>query len=179
MNVRRQVGLYAKALFDLARERGELITIHREIIALRTVVESSPEVRNFLGEHLLTEAQRRTILEKLFKAQVRPITFLFLLQMEKARLLSRLPALAHEFDCIYWKFAGVTRVEITTAYAWDDNRRMALLPKLIAQFGRSMQPVYREDRTLIGGFRVQAGDRIFDYSVVSQLQNLGQRWREI
>jgi len=67
---------------------------------------------------------------------------------------------------------GIVRARVTTAVAIDDPRRADVVRRLERSSGKKVRATFAVDPSLIGGTRVQLGDRLVDTSLATQLQEL-------
>src|SRR5450759_90694 len=97
MHTRQASRRYARAWFDLARERGVLAAADADALALEQVWREVPEFPGFCGNYLLHPARRRALIAALFGTRVAPLTLRFLSLLESRRRLDRLADILDEF----------------------------------------------------------------------------------
>jgi len=86
--------------------------------------------------------------------------------------LAALPAIASRFEQLRAESQGTVDAELVAAFAVGDEQRRAVAAALSHKLGRRVRLSAREDRGLIGGAIVRAGDLVIDASVRGQLQQL-------
>ena len=86
--------------------------------------------------------------------------------------LAALPAIAARFEQLRAESQGTVDAELVAAFAVGDEQRRAVAAALSHKLGRRVRLSAREDRGLIGGAIVRAGDLVIDASVRGQLQQL-------
>ena len=67
-------------------------------------------------------------------------------------------------------------VEITSASPLDPGQFAAIGRKLEDKFKKKIKATAAVDASLLGGFIVQVGGTIYDYSIETQLQSLGRKF---
>jgi F-type H+-transporting ATPase subunit delta len=65
--------------------------------------------------------------------------------------------------------------EITSATPLGDEQFAAIQSKLETKFKKKIKATAAVDAKLLGGFIVQVGGTIYDYSIETQLQSLGRK----
>ena len=91
--------MYARALFEAAREAGRLDTVHRELTLVASALEETPELAAFLSNPQLEPAAKADVLEQVAEgADVLVRNFLRLLA-EKGRA-GELAQIAADFDAL-------------------------------------------------------------------------------
>ncbi|MDD9822058.1 MAG: F0F1 ATP synthase subunit delta [Gammaproteobacteria bacterium] len=86
--------------------------------------------------------------------------------------LAALPAIASRFEQLRAESQGTVDAELVAAFAVGDEQQSTVAEALSRKLGRRVRLSAREDRGLIGGAIVRAGDLVIDASVRGQLQQL-------
>ncbi|TAN37365.1 MAG: ATP synthase F1 subunit delta [Verrucomicrobia bacterium] len=167
---------YARALLNLASEQQALDTVRSEMRELHALLRASPELTWLLGRGPLGIETRSEHIRRLLAARVHPLTLRFLLFLNGRRRLALLDTVLTIFEELCDHQDGVVRVQITAAHTLSAAQLTALQGKLAAQLQRPMKTQVAVDAQLIGGFKLQIGDDVQDYSLATQLQLLKQSW---
>jgi F-type H+-transporting ATPase subunit delta len=167
---------YAKALFGLAVESGQVEGWANSLVALQQVVDGSPDLQDVLANPVYSKEQRRAIVEKLATAlslAAEPRSLLFLLG-DRNRL-SYLSAIVTTFRDLADQHLGRLRAKVTSAVALDDGAAQAIADKL-SQATKAMVLLDRAiDPAILGGVVAQVGSLVYDGSVRTQLEDLRQQ----
>ena len=172
---------YAKALLDLAVEQQALPAVRADLLGLAALLQRSPELAWLVRVSPLNTQEKDGRLRALFADRVHPITLRFLRFLNARHRLNRLDTLLAEFEELCDAQAGVVRVRITSARPLAADQLAALQAGLGTALlaGRPAGNVKTEQRVepaLLGGFKVQTGDLVRDFSLASQLDLLQQHW---
>jgi F-type H+-transporting ATPase subunit delta len=167
---------YAKAVFELAREEGRTDPVREDLAALRRLLAESPELRDFLGNYMLAPARRVQLLGRLFEAHIDRLSLRFLLFLEEKKRMALLPEILDHFAKLADAGAGVLKATITSAKPLDEAQLASIRERLRRRHGKDVQTVAQLDPTLLGGFQIQMGDAIEDYSISTQLATLHRRF---
>ena len=166
---------YARALFGMARKRGEaaLDGYGKDLAALAALVESSADLRRLFRDPVFTPEEKRRVLavlgERLKTADaVRDFTYLL---ADKGRL-SCLNGIAGEYQLLADAEKGILRGELVTAVPLEESKRAAVQAKLEKKAGRGLALDFRVDDTVLGGMVLTIGDKVFDASLKAQLSLL-------
>ncbi len=170
---------YAKALFSLADEQGQVEQWSTALDALGRALASSPELRETLESPLFEKEQRRNVVAALGKSiglAETPSSFLLLLA-DRTRL-AYLPAIIQDFRDLADARLGRVRAKVTSAVPLspDEARRIA---ERLAQ-GQKTQVIVEQtvDAALLGGVVAQVGSLVYDGSVRSQLEELRRAMKQ-
>ena len=164
---------YAKALFQLAKEQGEVSSVRAELRGLGSLLEENAELRQVLLQPLHPAAQRRAVLasisEKLGASQLLKNFYAFLVDQ---RRLVAFAAIEDAYGALADADAGLTKAQVRTAAPLTEDQRRRLQSALGARAGGSVELEVEIDPSLLGGVVAQIGDTVYDGSLESQLQQL-------
>lgn len=161
---------YARAYFELAKDRGD-VGAWREQLARAVAVVSSPDVLRVLRLPTLGLRRRVELALALLEGIEAPARNLVRLLVEHGRV-GIAGAVLEEFDRLADRASGVVRAEVTTAVELDDELRRRLESQLYQQLGAGVQTTVRVDPAILGGLVVRVGDRVIDASVRTRLRRL-------
>src|SRR4051794_4196703 len=126
MSVFRLSSRYAKSLFSMAVEKGQLEEVNNDMRSLQQTIKNSRELLVLLKSPVVVPDKKNVILEKIFGSSFNVITMTFLKLVVNKRREEYLPAVADEFINLYNKHKEITHVQVTTAVKMDE----AMLTKL-------------------------------------------------
>jgi F-type H+-transporting ATPase subunit delta len=164
---------YAKALFDLAVERGKVEAWSQSLQSLKQAVDASQELRDILVNPIYTRDQRRAIGAKLVAGlalEQEPANFLYLLG-DRNRL-GYLDAIVDTFGALADQKLGRLRASVTSAAPLEGGAAQAIADKL-ARATRAQIILERAvDPELLGGVVARVGNLTYDGSIRTQLEDL-------
>ena len=168
---------YADAVFELARDGGELTGWSGLLHAAAGVVGDDNVTRLIhapktdLGAlvELIDSVSRAAANEEIRDAGY--FSNLLRLLAENGRLVA-LPAIADLFDKRKAEVENRVNVVLTAAAPVDDEKQASIAAALKRRFGRDVNLHFELDETLLGGARLQADDLVIDGSVRTGLQKL-------
>jgi F-type H+-transporting ATPase subunit delta len=164
---------YAKAVFDLANESGELEKVTNEFRELGATVEGSPELKGALGNPMVDAAQRKAVMKAILdRSNVSVLTKNSVLFITDHRRSDVLPQIADELSRLSDAKAGRIQAEVTSAAALSEPQYQRVSAALEKLTGQKISLARKVDATLIGGVVVRVGDRVFDGSVATRLREL-------
>jgi len=166
---------YARAWFELARERNDLETAAREARTLAALLDKSEDLRVFLRHPLIPSPRRQAVLKSLFEPRVSASTLQFLLFLESRGRLGLLSRVLDQFPLFYDDHVGLLRAHVTSARALEPSQLERIAGLLKQRYGRAVATTTSVNPELLGGFRVQVGDRVLDASVRTSLTSLRNR----
>lgn len=166
---------YARAFFLEAREADRIPAVQADFRGLAELIRGFPALRGFLGDYALPREARRRALSSLFESRLDPLTWKFLRFLESKRRLAAIDDIAQVIAAYADAERGVVKAAMTAACPLDDNQRASLAERVGRRLGAPVELAVAVDARLLGGFRFQIGDRLFDYSLRGALDGLRVR----
>lgn len=158
---------YAKAAFELARERSELDTWGPAMQALGDV--SAPdEAIAFLSDRRLPRVAKEDFLAQAAGDLPPMVGNLVKLLASKERL-PLLPQIAEAFQLLLDDHNGIAHAEVLTAVTMNDDERDALGRRLSELTGKQVLVETYEEPEILGGLVARIGDRLIDGSAKTKL----------
>ena len=165
---------YAKAAFELAREKGGLDAWSQALKTLAALTEDAG-VTALLTSPKATAALRAAIFAELCAKAGKvldPLQTNFVKLLAENRRLALLPEIAADYERLRAEAENTLEVELRAALPVPADEQSRIGEALKKKLGRKIELKYVEDKTLIGGAVIRAGDLVIDGSVRGKLGRL-------
>jgi F-type H+-transporting ATPase subunit delta len=167
---------YARAIFELGSEAGQLDRVSQEFEELAASLEQVPNLRRSLENPVLDEAERAGVLKELARrVQISRLSMNALLVLSKRRRLAAVPEIARRLRSLSDEQNGICRAKIVSAGSLPETYLKELTLALEQSLGKRIIAELEEDPTLIGGVVVQIGDNTWDGSIKGRLEELERK----
>lgn len=168
---------YARALFELARERNQVDAIATDLARVVDLLAGQAELREFLSRPWVSVmAKRGAAAELAQRLGVSPLMRDFLSLLAARNRTDHVPAIDVAFRRMVDEAMGRVRVKVRTAINLTDAERTALRVRLARVFhGRELVIEETVDPQLLGGFVAEVGSTILDGSLDTQLAHMRDR----
>jgi len=173
----RLAARYAKALMGLSLERGELETVFADMQWLGSVCKASREFAAVLNSPVITSDKKEKILDAVTHGKISELTAAFSRLLINKHRESSLPEIAHAFIVQYKEYKKIYPVKLTTAAPVGDDVKEAIVAHI--RKVSDMENIELEtvvDNKLIGGFVLQAGDKLVDASIAYDLKQITRQF---
>jgi len=173
----RLASRYAKSILDLSLERGELETIYADMQYLQEVVKQSPDFLNLLRSPVVAVDKKQSIIESVIGKNVSQLTLAFAKLLTSKGRENVLPEIVTSFINQYKDHKGIQIVKLTTAAPVSESVRNSIIEqvKKTGGFGQ-IELEEKVDPSLIGGFVLQAGDKLVDASISYDLKAISRKF---
>jgi len=164
---------YARAVFELAQQEGSVDEWARRTAKVRELF-ADPEVAAVLSNPTIAIEQREGFVAtapKLFDDQA---TNLARLLIESGRI-DEAREIDEEFQRLADDAAGRVRATVTTAVELESEERDRIARELSKRLNREVKLSVVVDPRILGGMKLQYGDRVVDASVATRLEQLRRR----
>ena len=163
--------LYARSLFEAAKETGKLEIVHTELGEFATAVDEVPELRGLLSNPQIERDERSAALREILADADELLRNFVLLLAEKGRA-AQLGEVYRELDALVAEDEGRLTVQLTTAVELSDDDAASIVKTIEQSSGRSVEATRTVDPGLIGGIVLQVGSHRLDGSVRGRLNRL-------
>lgn len=164
---------YARALFQLAEEQGEIDVVAKGLAAATAIAEN-PDVAKVL--HGPLDAKRKRGFVESIAAEIGasdPFKSFLLLLTDHGRL-SHLGSIRSVFDALVDERRGILRAHVRSATTLPDDVLAELSRVFGAMTGKQVVAEVRVDPSLIAGVVVEIEGKVYDGSLQTQLRKLEQ-----
>ncbi len=158
---------YAKAAFELARERDEIERWETDLGACG-VVFAVPGAAEFIDNRQVAPEAKESFLRQVIGEPAPLVWNLVRLLGSKGRL-ALLPQIAEQFQVLLDEHRGVAHAEVVTAVPMSEDERAALARRLSELTGKQVLVEAQEAPEILGGLIARIGDRLIDGSTRSRL----------
>ncbi len=164
---------YANALFDLARDAGDVEAVERDLDGLDGILEDNGDLRRLVTSAVFSrDDQGRAMTAIMDRGNARPLTRNFVGLVARNRRLFALPGMIQAFKDRASKERGEVRATVTSARPMTDEQADDLAKALSQSLGKSVALDLLVDESLLGGLVVKVGSRMIDSSIRTKLNNL-------
>lgn len=162
---------YAKAILDLANTNGKATNVNEDMKTIASSIAESAELRDFLANPTVKGETKISALSEIFASAQNETKGLFQLLLDNKRF-EILPAVASQYKLLFDEMSGVEVAKVTTAFPITPELEAKVLAKIKEFSNKSITVQNIVDESIIGGFIIRIGDKQYNASVASRLQNL-------
>jgi F-type H+-transporting ATPase subunit delta len=175
MNVEAAAANYARALLDLAREKGALEEVRGEVSFLLGLHSREKALWTFVESPRIPRGERRAVFERALRGRVSDHFLNFLLVVfSRGRQLLLLDIL-RVYGELHDQFLGIVRASVTTAVPLSSEEGEAIGKRLASVLGKRVEIERRVDAGILGGFVIRYDGMVADASIRSALAVIGER----
>ncbi|MBL8149851.1 MAG: F0F1 ATP synthase subunit delta [Blastocatellia bacterium] len=176
MSITTIANRYAKALADIAIEKGEHREIQEELAEFVRLMQESQELREVFSNPTISQQQQRQVLGAISElAKPKLTTNRFLNVLLDNHRLQNLPEIYQAFSKAVDERLNIVSASITTATALAEAEQQALTEQLKKVTGKEIRAKFQVDPSIIGGVITHIGSQIYDGSIRNQLEMLKTR----
>ena len=165
--------LYARALFEAARDAGKLEESASELQALAAAIVEVPELQSFLRNPQVDPPEKVALLDQLTEGAGDLVRNFVRLVVQKGRA-AELVEMSAELDALVAREQNRLAVELTTAHELSDDEARSIVETIEKASGREVEATRSVDPALVGGIVLQVGSFRVDGSIRGRLERLRQ-----
>lgn len=168
---------YARSLITLAEEREVVDTVLTDMKYLSEVCKQSRDFILMLKSPIIKRGKKVSLVEAILKGQISPLTFSFIELLIKKGREFFLPEMTEAYINQYKVLKNIHEIKLTTALPIDEDLYQSIKGKLGTLFDKgTIDLQIGTDEELIGGFVLEAGDKVFDASISKNLKQIKRQF---
>ena len=171
---------YARALLEVALDKNDKNadpdTIERELSEIGALLESHPALANALSTPAIAAETRVAVLKEVISGQSLADATVNLLRLLTLR--ERMPVfglIVEHYRKLLLEHKRIQPGEVTSAHPLNGRQQKRLSDGLGEALGKTMELTFSNDPKLVGGLVVRVGNRIYDASVIRQLERVKEK----
>jgi F-type H+-transporting ATPase subunit delta len=163
--------VYARSLFEVAKEGGKLDEIREEVDEIADAVSADHELQVFFFSPYFATEEKKEGLRK-FLTDADPILLNFLDLLIDNHRMPALFRVRSILDSLWEQENDLLPVSVTSAVDLDEETVRHIGDRIGEQTGRKVQLSSTVDPDLLGGIVVRVGNSIIDASIRNRLEQL-------
>jgi F-type H+-transporting ATPase subunit delta len=163
--------VYARALFEVARENDALDRVHEELGQFADALDEDRNLQVFLfSPYFSSEEKKQGVTRIVSDADERVVNFLELLaERHRMPVLFRI---RRSFDALWAQENRLLPVIVTSAVELDQELVDSIGERIAEQTGRQVDLASNVDPDVLGGLMVRVGNMVLDATVRNRLEQL-------
>ena len=164
---------YSRALFEVAKEAGDLEKIETDIKNFKFLLENSLELKNFFNnptQSINSQNNVNNLLSEKFSFSKNLKNF-FSLLIEKRRIFF-VSRIMESFLKLCSKKRGEVKASLISSKELSESELESISKDLSSSMGSTIKFDYKIDKELIGGLKLQLGSFMIDTSIKNKLITL-------
>jgi F-type H+-transporting ATPase subunit delta len=163
---------YAKALLAAAEQAGFFDQVLQEAAALAAGLGGDATLAAYLKRPLVRPAEKAELFSRALERRFSPVFLQFLRVVFENKRESFLPVILKQVEALADLKLARARAKVSSSRQLKPEQLEALSQALSRRLGRQVELQAVVSREMLGGLRVQVGDKVFDASLESQLLRL-------
>ena len=162
---------YARAILDIAHEKGVSTPVGNDMTLVASAINENSELSTFIQNPTINVEVKEKALLEVF-ASVNSVTkSLFHLLFENKRF-EILGAIATSYNQLFEEMNGMETATVTTAFPMTEELEAKVLTKILTLSNKKVNIKNIIDPAIIGGFILRIGDQQYNASIANKLQVL-------
>jgi F-type H+-transporting ATPase subunit delta len=168
---------YAKSLLDLAVEKDQLEQVNNDMLYLQQLTKGSKDFLSLLRSPVISPDKKQGAIAAVTAGKLTEMTAAFTRLLVSKGREGELPEIINAFIKQYKDKKGIHIVKLTTAAPISKEVKNRIVEQVKTTGG--IQNIELEtvvDPKLIGGFVLQAGDKLVDASIAYDLKEISKQF---
>ncbi|MEI4768898.1 F0F1 ATP synthase subunit delta [Psychrobacillus sp. FJAT-51614] len=163
---------YAIALFELAQQKNELQSVENDLRELKVVWNGNKDLKTLFTSPKLSLDKKKELIREIF-SNANPIVINTLLVLIDKKRLGEVSNIISEFMALSNEAQGIAEAKVYTTRELTEEERASVSSVFAKNVGKQSLRIQNiVDPSIIGGIRVQIGNRIYDSTLSTKLDRL-------
>lgn len=162
---------YAKAILDIAHDKGVATEVNNDMALIATTINGNAELGAFINNPTTRVEMKNGAVAEIF-ADVNSVTKSLFQLLHENKRFEILSAVASEYNKLFEAMNGMEKAIVTTAIPMDKELEAKVMSKILTFSNKKILIENIVDPAIIGGFILRIGDQQYNASVANRLQVL-------
>ena len=162
---------YAEAVFRLAKQ-GNALPVWSDALNLIATVYQDPQMQAAMANPKVSPADIEKLLIAICGDRIDGVARNLIQLLVHNRRLPVVAEIRERFEQLKLEDEGKLDAKISSAFPMEDVQRNQVVNLLSSRFKRKINATVTVDPDLIGGIKVEVGDKVWDASVRGRLQTM-------
>ena len=162
---------YAEAVFRLAKQ-GNALQAWSDALNLIASIYGDPQMQAVMANPKVSSADMERMMLAICGERIDGVARNLIQLLVHNRRLSVVAEIREQFEQLKLEDEGKLDAKISSAFPMEDTQRDQVVNMLSARFKRKIDATVTVDPDLIGGVKVEVGDKVWDASVRGRLQSM-------
>lgn len=163
---------YARALFRLAGKEKQVERIYKDLTAVSAALIKHKRIQQIMSHPVLDHLKKSNLVDDVFGKSCHVLTLHFLKHLIRKSRLEELDGIVLQYHHLYNQHNKILEAKISSAWPLTKEVENKIKAKLEKQTGCSIELDTKTDSSLIGGVVIRVENKIYDFSVKGQIQEL-------
>lgn len=165
---------YASALFEAGIDLDKTKEFNQELDFLKRVFEGEEKLLQILHHPKITEGEKISLIDNLFKGRVSQELINFLYILIDKRREGHILEIIEEYKVLFNKHENIISVTAITAVPMEEKAKTKLSQVLENKFNKTVDLINEIDGKIIGGVLLKVEDKLIDGTLKGQLESMGK-----
>lgn len=172
MNQSKIAVRYAKALFELALEKGKLENVFSDITLLGQVLKENQTFDEFLKSPVVRPSQKLSAIKSAFSENISDISLNFISLLIENKREAQLDDIVRRFFDVYREHKGIKYATVVSAVPLSPQLKEKFHTLLSSVYKKGIELQEQQNPAILGGFVLKIDDQQYDASVATGLRKM-------
>lgn len=166
---------YARALFEIAVEKGCLDALDQELSAFSKSIQANPDVLRLVKNSAVSSEEKERFIEKILSGKASSLLLDFLKVLLSKKRFADLGIIQVEFKKLCEQQKGIKEISVVSAVPLSDSFKDRLTAHLSKTLGSKVRMLSEVNPKILGGIILRFGHHQYNASFRHRLETIRQR----
>ncbi|MBI1977935.1 MAG: ATP synthase F1 subunit delta [Candidatus Omnitrophica bacterium] len=163
---------YTRSAFELANEKGAVEILFQELATVREAMESRSELLNLLQSPLITQEEKRSLIEGILGPKASALAREFLNVLVEKKRIDLFPFIVDRLRSAIYEKKGIQEATVVAARELHPSIIQLIQKALERATQKKVELQTEVDKRLLGGLQIRMGNHLIDGSLRTKLDTL-------
>ena len=163
---------YAKAMYELAKEKGQIETVYRDTDLVYRLCRESVDFGQLLNNPIIKASQKKSIIREILHPHIEEFSLRFFLLIVENNREADIPGICRNLMDRIRTGHGIIPATVTTAEVLKVETVNQIRQNLEKETGKRIELTTLVDSALLGGMILRIEDKQYDGSISNQLKKI-------
>lgn len=162
---------YANALISFAVESKEIELIQNNLRVLVNAIEQNLDFMKIISSKTIEAEEKKQVIKTIINSDKDYFLHFLYVLLDNGRF-DQIASISLAYDELVLDYFNKMVVDVYTKYQLTNEQKIKLVSRLQTKFNKTIIIKEHIDNTLLGGVKIVSNNKIYDYSIDSQLDQL-------
>jgi len=168
---------YTLALYGVAEEQKKLDEVFKDANFIISLLNESRDLTLFFSSPIINKNKKHEIVKQILGDSISELSLKFIQLLVTRKRDDLLKGIFEDYLALRNKRLGIVNVTVKTAVELEGKEKETMQKKIEDLLKLKVNPEYKIDKDLIGGFQIAYEDTVLDASIRSQLEKLKKKFK--
>jgi ATP synthase, F1 delta subunit len=166
---------YARALYNVAKKQGAIVSVIEEVESFIKVLEVDTQLRKFFLHPAISPSEKKQMLKELVENRISPLSLTFLSILFDAKRTNYIGLICKTVAEIFDREQNRTKAQLYSVFPIDPALRQKIKERVAQYLQKEVDLEFLIDPDILGGVKLKIQDNVIDATALYKLKKIEEK----